>query len=116
VCCNSTSSDTFPNADCMTIRQSTGTAAWQAYRYSLVWVAVLLLLLLRRRLQGTEQLALLLSSAAASLQQPVADGTLPGQQRHLVLNFCLAIKVRSTMHPHRAGQSMQKACSAPQVS
>jgi hypothetical protein len=50
-------------------------------------------------LQGTEQLALLLSSAAASLQQPVADGTLPGQQRHLVLNFCLAIKVGSySMH------------------
>ncbi|WIA33204.1 hypothetical protein OEZ86_006350 [Tetradesmus obliquus] len=46
----------------------------------------------KRDSKGTEQLALLLSTAAASLQQPAADGTLPAQQRHLVLNFCLAIK------------------------
>jgi hypothetical protein len=58
-------------------------------------------------LQGTEQLALLLSSAAASLQQPVAGGTLPGQQRHLVLNFCLAIKVRITMQYRQARPYIQ---------
>jgi hypothetical protein len=44
-------------------------------------------------LQGTEQLALLLSAAAASLQQPAADGTLPAQHAHKVLNFCIAVKV-----------------------
>lgn len=49
-------------------------------------------------MQGTEQLALLLSTAAASLQQPSAEGALPAQQRHLALNFCLAVKVGSGRH------------------